>query len=44
MAGPAAEALIVMAAAVASLSVFAVVGRRTLTAIPRAVRGPAGRR
>jgi hypothetical protein len=36
MTGPVAEALIAVLAATASLSVFAVVGRRTLAAIPAA--------
>lgn len=36
MTGPVVETLIVMAVALASLSVFAVIVRRTLTAIPQA--------
>ena len=36
MTGPVVEALIVMAVALASLSVFAVIVRRTLMAIPQA--------
>jgi len=43
MTGPVADALIVMVAAAASLSVFAVIGRRTLSAIPHG-GGPTGAR
>lgn len=43
MTGSVAEALIVMVAAAASLSVFTVIGRRTLAAIPHG-GGPTGAR
>lgn len=43
MTGPVADALIVIVAAAASLSVFAVIGRRTLAAIPDG-GGPADKR